>query len=134
MPGFRDAFASVLRETLDPAVLDERIDSDGELPDGALDIAHALALRDGGAWGQGYPEPQFDGEFEVLDWRVLGGKHLKLELGLAGRRLNAIHFSGWTGDAPPSSVRIAYRLQPDDYRGGDAIQLVVVHLQAAGPA
>ena len=134
LPGFRDAFASVLRETLDPAVLDERIDSDGELPDGALDIAHALALRDGGAWGQGYPEPQFDGEFEVLDWRVLGGKHLKLELGLAGRRLNAIHFSGWTGDAPPSSVRIAYRLQPDDYRGGDAIQLVVVHLQAAGPA
>ena len=35
---------------------------------------------------------------------------------------------------PPSPVRIAYRLQPDDYRGGDAIQLVVVHLQATGPA
>ena len=127
LPGFRDAFADVVRGTLDPAVLDERIDSDGELPHHALDIEHALALRDGGAWGQGYPEPQFDGEFEVLDWRVLGGKHLKLELGLEGRRLNAIHFSGWTGDAPPSPVRIAYRLQPDDYRGGDAIQLLVVH-------
>ena len=134
LPAFRDAFAEVLRGTLDPAVLDERIDSDGELPHHALDIEHALALRDGGAWGQGYPEPMFDGVFDVLDWRVLGGKHLKLELGLEGRRLNAIHFSGWTGDAPPSPVRIAYRLQPDDYRGGDAIQLVVVHLQAAGPA
>ena len=134
LPGFRDAFACVLRETLEPAALDERIDSDGELPDHALDIEHALALRDGGAWGQGYPEPQFDGEFDVLDWRVLADKHLKLELGLAGRRLNAIHFGGWTGDAPPPRVRIAYRLQPDDYRGGDAIQLVVSHLQAAGPA
>ena len=61
---------------------------------------------------------------------MLGGKHLKLELGLEGRRLSAIHFSGWTGDAPPPRVHIAYRLQPDDYRGGDAIQLVVVHLQA----
>ena len=132
LPAFRDAFAGVLRDTLDPAVLAERIDSDGELPAEFLDIHHALALRDGGAWGQGYPEPQFDGEFEVLDWRVLGDRHLKLELGLQGKRLNAIHFGGWTGAAPPPCVRIAYRLQPDDYRGGAAIQLVVAHLQAAG--
>ena len=130
LPAFRDAFAEALRGALDPAVLQERIDSDGELPVGALDIAHAQALRDGGAWGQGYPEPVFDGVFDVLDWRVLGGKHLKLELGLDGRRLNAIHFNAG-GDAPPARVRIAYRLQPDDYRGGEAIQLVLTHLKAA---
>lgn len=133
LPAFRDAFAEVLRGTLDPAVLQECIDSDGELPLGALDIAHAQALRDGGAWGQGYPEPLFDGVFDVLDWRVLGGKHLKLELGLEGRRLNAIHFNAG-GDAPPARVRIAYRLQPDDYRGGEAIQLVVVHREAEPPS
>jgi len=132
---FREAFAGVLRETLDPAVLDERIDSDGELADGALDIAHALALRDGGAWGQGYPEPQFDGEFEVLATRVVGERHLKLELALvepgrAGLRLNAIEFGGWNGVAPAGRIRIAYRLEPDDYRGGNAIQLVVVHREA----
>ncbi len=131
LPAFRDAFADTLRGTLDPAVLQERIDSDGELPATALNIALASALRDGGAWGQGYPEPQFDGEFDVLAWRVLGDKHLKLELGLEGRRLNAIHFSGWDGTEPSSRVRIAYRLTPDDYRGGDAIQLVVVHREPA---
>ena len=56
---------------------------------------------------------------------------LKLELGLEGKRLNAIHFGGWDGDVPPPRVRIAYRLTPDDYRGGEAIQLVVTHLEPA---
>jgi single-stranded-DNA-specific exonuclease len=80
---------------------------------------------------QGFPEPQFDGEFDVLDWRVVGTRHLKLELGFAGHRLNAIEFGGWQGEAPPPRVRIAYRLEPDDYRGGDAVQLVVCHREPA---
>ena len=45
--------------------------SDGELPASALDLAHAHAFRDGGHWGQGYPEPVFDGVFAVVDWRKL---------------------------------------------------------------
>jgi predicted alpha/beta-fold hydrolase len=31
-------------------------------------------------------------------------------------------------------ARVAYRLVLDDYRGGDAIQLVVEHLEAGGDA
>jgi single-stranded-DNA-specific exonuclease len=59
----------------------------------------------------------------VLNSRVVGERHLKLELGRAGQRLNAIQFGGWEGTAPTGRVRIAYRLEPDDYRGGDAVQL-----------
>jgi single-stranded-DNA-specific exonuclease len=69
----------------------------------------------------------FDGEFDVLAWRIVGERHLKLELGLQALRLNAIHFGGWDGTPPAARVRIAYRLEPDDYRGGEAIQLVVMH-------
>ena len=92
----------------------------------------AEALRDGGPWGQGYPEPLFDGEFEVLNSRVVGERHLKLELAPlqpldGGQRLNAIEFGGWNGEKPPARIRIAYRLEPDDYRGGQAVQLVIVH-------
>ena len=68
----------------------------------------------------------------MLRWRIVGERHLKLELEAGGLRLDAIHFGGWDGDAPPSRVRIAYRLAPDDYRGGDAIQLLVVHREPAG--
>src|SRR3546814_16920205 len=72
----------------------------------------------------------FDGEFQVLSWRPVGTQHLKLELGLPGVRLQAIEFGGWTGTPPASRVRVAYRLSPDDYPGGDAIQLVVVNRES----
>ncbi|MCF7220312.1 single-stranded-DNA-specific exonuclease RecJ [Lysobacter sp. TLK-CK17T] len=124
---FRDAFERVASETLGPELLQAVVLSDGDLAADEFTRGNAEALRDGGPWGQGFPEPQFDGEFEVLGWRVVGERHLKLELGHGHRRLNAIHFGSWDGNPPQGRIRIAYRLEPDDYRGGDAVQLVVVH-------
>ena len=43
----------------------------------------------------------------------------------------AIHFGGWQGTEPPAQLHLAYRLATDDYRGGEAIQLVVEHLSPA---
>lgn len=124
---FRAAFQAQARHALTPELLQADVLSDGELDSGEFDRAHAESLRDGGPWGQGFAEPQFDGEFEVMSWRVVGERHLKLELRRDGLRLNAIEFGGWDGNKPSPWVRIAYRLEPDDYRGGDAVQLVVVH-------
>jgi len=128
---FEQAFVDAAEAMLTQDLLQDVIASDGELPADAFDIGNACALRDGGPWGQGFPEPLFDGEFDVLSWRPVGTQHLKLELGLAGKRLQAIEFGGWTGSPPPARVHVAYRLTPDDYRGGDAIQLVVVHREPA---
>jgi len=124
---FEEAFRQCAGELLTPDLLRVEILSDGELQRAEFSRQHAEALRNGGPWGQAFPEPQFDGEFEVARWRVVGERHLKLELEHAGLRLNAIHFGGWNGVEPPSRLRIAYRLEPDDYRGGDAVQLVVIH-------
>lgn len=126
---FRAAFQHVASEWLTPDLLTDTLHSDGELAADEFVIASALALRDGGHWGQGYPEPLFDGEFDVASWRIVGERHLKFELIQGGRRLNAIHFGGWSGTPPPERVHLAYRLTPDDYRGKDAIQLIVVHAQ-----
>ena len=131
LPRFEQALQAQVARVLDPATLQAEVVSDGELQTHEFDAVHARLLRDGGPWGQGYPEPLFDGCFEVLGWRVVGERHLKLELGSDGLRLNAIEFGGWDGQAPPASVRVAYRLEPDGYRGGDAIQLVVVHREPA---
>jgi len=129
------AFEAALRETvgrlLDPALLQAEIHSDGELLPHEFGRDSAEALRDGGPWGQGYPEPLFDGEFDVLAWRIVGERHLKFELGQQGRRLNAIEFGAWPGETPAARLRLAYRLEPDDYRGGDAVQLVIVHREPA---
>lgn len=131
LPAFEQAFSDCAARCLTPELLQAEIFSDGELTAGELDRDHAELLRDAGPWGQGFPEPQFDGEFEVLGSRVVGERHLKLELGLAGTRVNAIHFGGWDGQPPSGRIRIAYRLEPDDYRGGAAVQLVVVHRESA---
>jgi len=131
LDAFREALQAQAVRMLDPALLQEELLSDGELA--ATDFCRRTAelLRDGGPWGQAYPEPVFDGTFELLAWRVVGERHLKLELAAAGMRLNAIEFGGWHGEQPPARLRIAFRLAPDDYRGGEAIQLLVVHREPA---
>jgi single-stranded-DNA-specific exonuclease len=127
LPQFQRVLHEQARRVLDPSLLQAEVVSDGELQRDEFNHAAAIALRDSGPWGQGYPEPLFDGAFEVLNWRVVGQRHLKLELGKDGIRLNAIEFGGWTDEPPSAQVRIAFRLEPDTYRGGEAIQLVVVH-------
>jgi single-stranded-DNA-specific exonuclease len=131
LPRFEAALRDTMQRLIDPALLCAEITSDGELLPQEFTRASADALRDGGPWGQGYPEPLFDGEFDVLTWRIVGERHLKLELDHEGRRLNAIEFGGWQGEPPSPRLRIAYRLEPDGYRGGDAVQLVVVHREPA---
>ncbi len=127
LPRFEAALITTMQRLIAPELLRAEVVSDGELLPHELTRASADALRDGGPWGQGYPEPLFDGEFDVLAWRIVGERHLKLELAQGARRLNAIEFGGWSGEAPASRLRVVYRLEPDDYRGGDAVQLVVVH-------
>lgn len=133
LPAFEAAFRSYAAGALDQAMLQAELLSDGELLPHEFDRAHADALRDGGPWGQGFAEPLFDGVFEVIDWRAVGERHLKLVLRCAQRAqpLNAIHFNGLKAEAQPAHVHIAYRLAPDDYRGGDAIQLIVEYCEPA---
>ena len=133
LPGFQDAFRQQAQSMLDPAMLQAELLSDGELSVEEFEASHAEALRNAGPWGQGFDEPLFDGEFDVLDWRVVGERHLKLSLSMQGRRepINAIHFGGWHEQEPASRLRLAYRLVPDDYRGGKAIQLIVQHSEPA---
>jgi single-stranded-DNA-specific exonuclease len=118
---------------MDPALLQAELLSDGELDSADINRSLAEALRLAGPWGQGFPEPLFDGEFELLNWFVVAEKHLKLSIRAprTGRVLSAIHFGGWAGIAPPPRLRIAYQLELDDYRGRNDVQLLVRHWEAA---
>ena len=129
---FRVAFEACAQRLLTPELLQADILSDGELQPAEFDRRHAECLRDGGPWGQGFPEPTFHAHCEVLNHRVLGEKHLKLTLRVEGRAepLNAIQFNGWDGAPPPKHIHVAFRLEPDDYRGGDAIQLNIVYRES----
>ena len=130
---FRQAFIDHALRSLDPGLLSAELASDGPLALAEIDRTLAEALRDAGPWGKGFPQPVFDNQFVVRDYRVLGERHLKLSLQHedGGPPISAIHFGGWTGEAPPGRMRAAYHLALDDYRGREGVQLLLVHWQPA---
>jgi single-stranded-DNA-specific exonuclease len=129
---FRDAFAEEVARQLSEDDLRGVIHSDGELPGADLTLDLAERLRQGGPWGQAFPEPVFDGVFDVAAQRVVGERHLKLSLRSGAYTLDAIAF-GAAPHGPPAwtRVRAAYRLDVNEYQGRRALQLVIEHLEPA---
>ncbi|MDG2526927.1 single-stranded-DNA-specific exonuclease RecJ [Stenotrophomonas sp. HITSZ_GD] len=134
LPAFGEALLAQVERLVDPSTLHAELLSDGELAPHEFDWRHAEALQMAGPWGQAFPEPLFDGVFDVVQWRPLKERHVRYTLRLAGlpAPVNAIHFGGWRGQPPPPRMHLAYRLVRDDYRGGEAIQLIVEHGEPAG--
>jgi len=135
-----DAFARAFDEEVarwrDPSVPSNRVQTDGELSSDEIALDTAQALRDGGPWGQAFPEPCFDGMFAIKTARVVGEKHLKMWLTTAdqARSFDAIAFNFKASDENPSlpsgDVRLVYRLDINEYKGERRLQLLVDHVMA----
>ena len=114
------------------------VHSDGELTADELCIDIARLLRESGPWGQAFPEPMFDGRFQVRSTRTLAERHLKLEVVQGSRRVcEAIAFRHFDHDdaievREASQVHLAYRLDVNQYNGTERLQLVVEHLELVG--
>lgn len=126
---FCTEFEAAVSSRLTPELRNAELWSDGELDPHELTRDLAEALRLAGPWGQGFPEPMFDGEFEVRSWKILAERHIKFELAMAGRIavVPAIHFGGAALGAPPERIRVAFGLDLDDFRGRRGVQLLVRH-------
>ena len=133
-PAFADAFDAEVRRQLQPADLAGRLLSDGQLEAAELSLEMAASLREAGPWGQHFPEPLFHGEFELLQQRLVGERHLKMVLRVAGSAevLDAIAFNidphVWP-DPTVQRVLLAYTLDINEFRGRRSLQLMVRHLE-----
>jgi len=138
LPDFKIAFADEIAARADRDSLTGVIYSDGALSAEELCVETAQALRGAGPWGQGFPEPVFDGQFRVVDARIVGGKHMKLRLDFASRGrepIDAIAF-GYVGGSSEdaslgsgSTIQLAYRLEINEFRGAERVQLNCQHLK-----
>ena len=131
-PAFRAAIERLGAERLGPEQLAERIYTDGELRPRDMTVEVATLLRDAGPWGQGFPEPVFDGSFELVGQRVLGDAHLKMIVRPLGEdtRLDAIAFNQQAGEwRVGDPVRFVYRLDVNRYFATPGVQLVVEHIE-----
>jgi single-stranded-DNA-specific exonuclease len=112
----------------------DAVETDGELSIQEIALETAHALRAGGPWGQSFPEPSFDGVFQVRNARIVGDRHLKMwvEVPDTGRSFDAIAFNQ-RGDErefvpPEGTMQLIYRLDVNDFQGERRLQLLVDHL------
>lgn len=129
LAAFQTRFAQLCDEALSPEDLHDSVLSDGTLDDAHFSLDFAQQLKAAGPWGQGFPEPIFDGEFRLIQHRVLGGKHLKLVLqsDQSGVLLDAIMFNADVASCPAttSRLRAAFKLDINRFRGKVTLQLLI---------
>jgi len=132
-PAFSLAFDEVVRHHMAGVDLEQAVYTDGPLDDQQLLLEFAETLQSSGPWGQGFPEPCFDGEFDVLQCRIIGQKHLKFALRqiACSHMIDAVAFfvdepESWLGC---QKIRTAYRLNVNEYRNNRSAQLMIEYLE-----
>lgn len=132
---FAAAFVAEVERHAEDVHLQAVVESDGELAAEDFVLGLASELRFAGPWGQHFPEPLFDGHFDIVHQRLVGEKHLKLVLSPPGstQLIDAIAFNvdldTWPNESI-SQVELAYRLDVNEYRGKRNVQLMVDYLKA----
>lgn len=133
---FQYLFNQTIADWLDEEHLQGIIWTDGELNSNEFNLETAELIKSVGTWGQGFPEPCFDGEFKILDQRAIGQNknHLKmlLEPKQGGVLLDAIAFNIDTRLYPDLSIkqaRLAYKLEINEFRGNRSLQLLVDYIE-----
>ena len=120
---FAALFDAEARKGLSKGDLEQQVVSDGELG-GKFNLTTARKIAEAAPWGQGFPEPVFDGEFEIIDQRILGGRHLKLRLLKDDELIDAIAFNH-NRLIEERMKRMAYRIDINEYRGLEKVQLII---------
>jgi single-stranded-DNA-specific exonuclease len=131
-PRFAEAFDAIAREWLDEERLQAVLYTDGELPPGTFTLDLARQLRDGGPWGQGFPEPLFDNLFECAQWRAMGERHWRLSL--RDPRDGGVHEAvmfNVRAAAPPPRLRAVFELSINDWQGRESARLLLRHVEPA---
>ncbi len=130
-PAFAAAFDEEVKRRLISADLEAEIATDGELGTEQLNLETGYLLREAGPWGQHFPEPLFQGEFTIVQQRIVGEKHLKLLLAVDEQKqqlIDAIAFNVDTDIWPnqdADKIRLVYKLDINVWQGRESLQLMV---------
>ena len=133
LPVFEKLLISVVSELAQNLPKEAIIYSDGELSEHQLTLENAHDLKYTMPWGQGFEEPLFDGVFTLVNQRIVGKKHLKMTLAHNDIYVDAIAFNvdveTWPNHGV-KEVKMAYKLDINEFRGQTSLQLMVSDLAA----
>ncbi|MEY3742996.1 MAG: hypothetical protein RLZZ541_51, partial [Pseudomonadota bacterium] len=126
---FNQSFEAVVKSLITETDLESVLEVDGSLNPSDMTFATAQMLESQ-VWGQGFAPPLFYDEFEVINQRILGEKHLKLTLKTIDKPLviDAIYFNHSALLA--STIQAAYQLQTNSYNGVQKVQLNLQYIES----
>ncbi|MCI0667956.1 MAG: single-stranded-DNA-specific exonuclease RecJ [Methylococcaceae bacterium] len=131
---FSSVFADVVKRQGQDLDAEPVIYTDGSLNGTELTLEFAELLHRIAPWGRGFPEPLFQGDFEVVECRVLKEKHVKFDLCTPDLKqiFDAIAFfvehpEGWLG---VDKIRLVYRLAINQFRNFRKVQLMIEYMEA----
>jgi single-stranded-DNA-specific exonuclease len=123
---FRRDFGDLVAQYRDHPAEQETV-TDGELPASHLTLAFARELERCGPWGEGFPEPLFDGEFEVMSVHPIQNRHLRFVLrNRDGQRIQAIRLRALVREKALQAgiaVRAVYAVEVNRYMGTERLQV-----------
>jgi single-stranded-DNA-specific exonuclease len=130
---FADLFNEQIRLHVEINGFNSEIYSDGELGHDDITMEVAELIRAAGPWGQGFPEPVFEGNFEIVDKKIVGDNHLKLKVKTIGnsKYIDAIAFNTTHRAWPKgtTSINAVYKIDINEYMGRKTTQLIVEYLE-----
>lgn len=130
---FKDLLNQVVAAVSQDLPKEAVILSDGELDVADISMQTAATLKFALPWGQKFEEPIFDGEFDLINQRLVGQKHLKITVGQNGQYFDGIAFNidltQWPNEQV-KHVKLAYKLDINEFRGQSSVQLMVSGLEA----
>lgn len=132
-PHFALVFDEAVAKHLRGMDLEEQILTDGQLLESEFNLEFAQVLQNSAVWGQGFPEPLFNGVFDVVQTRIVGKQHLKLVLRLpfTDSLIDGIAFfveqpETWL---KVQQIQAVYKLDINEYKGQSTVQLQVQYLE-----
>ena len=127
---FKRAFNDAIKAHLNDQIPTVELLTDGQLEGFDISLENAEIIKNAGPWGQGFDEPIFYGQFEIVEQKVVGEKHLKCRLKLKGD--TQVHDAIAFFQVPLESdeVKVAYKLSINIWRGNASLQLMVERISS----
>jgi single-stranded-DNA-specific exonuclease len=128
---FKNAFTEEITKHLKGKKPIIELLTDGSLDSAEITLKNAELLRQASPWGQGFEEPIFYGNFELVEQRIVGEKHLKCNLKLQGTNSVLEGIAFFQEKLNSKKARVAYKLNVNSFRGNESLQLMIESIESS---
>lgn len=129
---FNEYFTEEIKNHINEDMLKNVLVTDGEIELDQVDLAVSKDLHFNTPWGQGFPEPSFVGDFNVIECFIIANKHLRFILSINERQIKAIAFNvpkELHDDYISKKIQAVYRISINNYYEYEEVQFIIEQFQ-----